>query len=168
MLSRHNTLEKTQLNSHQSFPKGWWTFCRLGNAVCASLFTSKTTEDVTINTTFDPKIQQAAEDVLENIFREKVDPKSKAQAAIVIMSPSGAVRAMVGGRKLHVAGTFNRSTQALRQPGSAFKPLVYATALEQGYKPNDLIRTKLLRSKYKAQAPGHPKITKKNLMALFL
>ena len=103
-------------------------------------FTSKTTEDVTINTTFDPKIQQAAEDVLENIFREKVDPKSKAQAAIVIMSPSGAVRAMVGGRKLHVAGTFNRSTQALRQPGSAFKPLVYATALEQGYKPNDLIR----------------------------
>ena len=102
-------------------------------------FTNNTTEDVTIETTFDPKIQQAAEDVLKNIFKEKVDPKSQAQAAIVVMSPNGAVRAMVGGRELHIAGTFNRSTQALRQPGSAFKPLVYATALEQGYKPNDLI-----------------------------
>ena len=108
-------------------------------------FTNNTTEDVTIETTFDPKIQQAAEDVLENIFKEKVDPKSQAQAAIVVMSPNGAVRAMVGGRKLHIAGTFNRSTQALRQPGSAFKPLVYATALEQGYKPNDLITDEAIR-----------------------
>ena len=56
------------------------------------------------------------------------------------MSPDGAVRAMIGGRQLQVLGAFNRSTQALRQPGSAFKPIVYAAALEQGYKPNDLIR----------------------------
>ena len=113
-------------------------------------FTNNTTEDVTIETTFDPKIQQAAEDVLENIFKEKVDPKSQAQAAIVVMSPNGAVRAMVGGRKLHIAGTFNRSTQALRQPGSAFKPLVYATALEQGYKPKDLITVEAI----KIEIPG--------------
>ena len=103
-------------------------------------FTNKTTEDVTIETTFDPKIQKAAEEVLEYIFTEKVDPNSRAQVAIVIMSPDGAVRAMIGGRQLQALGAFNRSTQALRQPGSAFKPIVYAAALEQGYKPNDLIR----------------------------
>ncbi|MCH2327729.1 MAG: PBP1A family penicillin-binding protein [Rhodobacterales bacterium] len=121
-------------------------------------FTNNTTEDVTIETTFDPKIQQAAEDVLENIFKEKVDPKSQAQAAIVVMSPNGAVRAMVGGRKLHIAGTFNRSTQALRQPGSAFKPLVYATALEQGYKPNDLITDEAI----KIEIPGSGTWTPQN------
>ena len=121
-------------------------------------FTNNTTEDVTIETTFDPKIQQAAEDVLENIFKEKVDRKSQAQAAIVVMSPNGAVRAMVGGRKLHIAGTFNRSTQALRQPGSAFKPLVYATALEQGYKPNDLITDEAI----KIEIPGSGTWTPQN------
>ena len=110
-------------------------------------FTNKTTEDVTIETTFDPKIQEAAEEVLEYIFREKVDPNSKAQVAVVIMSPDGAVRAMIGGRQLQVLGAFNRSTQALRQPGSAFKPIVYAAALEQGYKPNDLIRDEALEIK---------------------
>ena len=123
-----------------------------------NFFTNNTTEDVTIETTFDPKIQQAAEDVLENIFKEKVDPKSQAQAAIVVMSPNGAVRAMVGGRKLHIAGTFNRSTQALRQPGSAFKPLVYATALEQGYKPNDLITDEAI----KIEIPGSGTWTPQN------
>ena len=61
--------------------------------------------------------QKAAEEVLEYIFREKVDPNSRAQVAIVIMSPDGAVRAMIGGRQLQALGAFNRSTQALRQPG---------------------------------------------------
>ena len=96
--------------------------------------------------------------MIENIFKEKVDPKSQAQAAIVVMSPNGAVRAMVGGRKLHIAGTFNRSTQALRQPGSAFKPLVYATALEQGYKPNDLITDEAI----KIEMPGSGTWTPQN------
>ena len=121
-------------------------------------FTSKTTEDVTIETTFDPKIQEAAEAVLEYIFKEKVDPNSKAQVAIVIMSPDGAVRAMIGGRQLQVLGAFNRSTQALRQPGSAFKPIVYAAALEQGYKPNDLIRDEA----FELKIPGSETWTPQN------
>ena len=121
-------------------------------------FTNKTTEDVTIETTFDPKIQEAAEEVLEYIFSEKVDPNSKAQVAIVIMSPDGAVRAMIGGRQLQVLGAFNRSTQALRQPGSAFKPIVYAAALEQGYKPNDLIRDEA----YEITIPGSGTWTPQN------
>lgn len=95
--------------------------------------TRDTTEDVIIETTFDTRIQSAAEEALTYIFENKVRDGSKAQAAIVVMSADGAVRAMVGGRKLKVSGAFNRATQAKRQPGSAFKPFVYATALDLGY-----------------------------------
>ncbi|WP_284154770.1 transglycosylase domain-containing protein [Algicella marina] len=104
-----------------------------------SYLTQGTTEDVVIETTFDPRIQQAAEAAIAKIFAEKVSEGSKAQAAVVIMSPDGAVRAMVGGRKTSgpVAGQFNRATMALRQPGSAFKPLVYAAGLESGMLPTD-------------------------------
>ncbi len=102
-------------------------------------FTRNTTEDVIIKTTLDPRIQRAAEDGLKWVFDNKVSPGSKAQAAVIVMSADGAVRAMVGGRKTKVAGAFNRATQALRQTGSAFKPFVYAAALDLGYSPNDLI-----------------------------
>ncbi|MEM7520957.1 MAG: penicillin-binding transpeptidase domain-containing protein, partial [Pseudomonadota bacterium] len=102
-------------------------------------FTRNTTEDVRIKTTLDQRIQKAAEDGLTWVFDNKVREGSKAQAAIVVMSADGAVRAMVGGRKTQVAGAFNRATQALRQTGSAFKPFVYAAALDLGYSPNDLI-----------------------------
>ncbi|EAQ25249.1 penicillin-binding protein, 1A family protein [Roseovarius sp. 217] len=95
-------------------------------------FTRDTTEDVIIRTTLDQRVQRAAEDALTYIFDEKVRDGSKAQAAIVVMSADGAVRAMVGGRKSKVIGAFNRATQAKRQTGSAFKPFVYATALELG------------------------------------
>ncbi|MEP2027358.1 MAG: transglycosylase domain-containing protein [Paracoccaceae bacterium] len=102
-------------------------------------FTRKTTEDVIIRTTLDQRIQTAAENAMKQIFETKVREGSKAQAAIVVMSADGAVRAMVGGRNTKVSGGFNRATQALRQTGSAFKPFVYATALELGYSPNDLV-----------------------------
>jgi membrane peptidoglycan carboxypeptidase len=95
-------------------------------------FTRNTTEDVILKTTMDPRIQKAAEDGLKWVFENKVREGSKAQAAIVVMSADGAVRAMVGGRKTKVSGAFNRATQAKRQTGSAFKPFVYATALELG------------------------------------
>lgn len=97
-----------------------------------NFLTSETTEDVIIRTTFDQDIQAAAEEALKYVFETKVSPGSKAQAAIVVMSADGAVRAMVGGRKLQVSGAFNRATQALRQTGSAFKPFVYAAALDLG------------------------------------
>ncbi len=100
-------------------------------------FTSNTAEDIEIETTFDPAIQRAAEGALKSVFETKVREGSKAQAAIVVMSPDGAVRAMVGGRDLGQIGQFNRATQALRQPGSAFKPLVYAAGLESGMLPTD-------------------------------
>lgn len=99
-------------------------------------FTRDTTEDVIIKTTLDQRIQSAAEAALAQVFEEKIKEGSKAQAAIVVMSADGAVRAMVGGRRTRVTGAFNRATQARRQTGSAFKPFVYATALELGYEPN--------------------------------
>lgn len=98
-----------------------------------------TTEDIVIKTTFDERIQRAAEEALDFVFETKVRPGSKAQAAIVVMSRDGAVRAMVGGRNLGIAGGFNRATQALRQTGSSFKPFVYATALENGFSHDSIV-----------------------------
>ncbi len=102
--------------------------------------TRDTTEDVILRTTFDARLQTAAEDALQFVFDTKVREGSKAQAAIVVMSADGAVRAMVGGRRFKgVAGQFNRAIMAKRQTGSAFKPFVYATALELGHSPMDTV-----------------------------
>ncbi len=111
-----------------------------------SYLTEDTTEDVTIETTFDPRAQRAAENAVAAIFESKVKEGSKAQAAVVVMDHDGAVRAMVGG---HGDGTaqFNRATQAKRQTGSAFKPIVYAAALESGMSPNDIIVDEPVRIK---------------------
>lgn len=100
---------------------------------------SETTEDVIMQTTLDQRIQRGAEDALKFVFETKLKEGSKAQAAIVVMSADGAVRAMVGGRKIEAAGSFNRATQALRQTGSSFKPFVYAAALNQGWSPMDFV-----------------------------
>lgn len=102
-------------------------------------FTRDTTEDVIIRTTLDQEIQTAAEEALISIFENKVSEGSEAQAAIVVMSADGAVRAMVGGRNIRATGAFNRATQALRQTGSSFKPFVYAAALDSGFNPMDLV-----------------------------
>ena len=101
--------------------------------------TTETTEDVTILTTFDQKVQQAAERAMKRIFDEKVSDGSKAEAAVVVLSADGAVRALVGGRDTVVQGVFNRATQAKRQTGSSFKPFVFAAALDQGMTPDSLV-----------------------------
>ena len=103
--------------------------------------TRRTTEDIEIATTFDPALQKAAEDGLKAVFSQKLKAGSNAQAAIVIMSPDGAVRAMVGGRELGSGeGEFNRATMANRQIGSLFKPFVYAAALQAGSNPYDFVQ----------------------------
>ena len=113
--------------------------------------TRKTTEDIEVLTTFDPQIQRAAESALDSVFETKVKAGSDAQAAIVVMSPNGAVRAMVGGRNLGgAAGQFNRATQALRQTGSLFKTFVYAAALQAGMNPYD----RVLDAPLTLQVPG--------------
>ncbi len=98
-----------------------------------------TTEDVIIETTLDQDMQKKAEEALAWVFENKLKDGSKAQAAIVVMSADGAVRAMVGGRNIPNAGDFNRATQALRQTGSTFKPFTYAAAMDLGYSPLDYV-----------------------------
>ena len=104
-----------------------------------AFFTKDTTEDVVIRTTLDQRLQRAAEEALVSVFATKLKDGSAAQAAIVVMSADGAVRAMVGGRDSQVSGAFNRATQALRQTGSSFKPFVYAAALDLGASANDYV-----------------------------
>jgi penicillin-binding protein 1A len=82
-------------------------------------------------TTLDMRLQKAAEAALESTLRESGEAYNVSQGALVSMDPDGAVRAMVGGRDYGVS-TFNRAVNALRQPGSSFKPYVYAAALETG------------------------------------
>lgn len=121
-----------------------------------AFLTKDTTEDVIIQTTLDQGLQKAAEEALAYVFETKVKAGSKAQAAIVVMSADGAVRAMVGGRKIADAGSFNRATQALRQTGSAFKPFVYAAALDLGYSPSDYVEDTPLTINIKGSGPWTP------------
>jgi len=122
-----------------------------------SFLTRETTEDVVIKTTLDQRIQTAAEAALDEVFATRVREGSEAQAAIVVMSADGAVRAMVGGRKTQVAGAFNRATQALRQTGSTFKPFIYAAALDLGYRPDDLVLDAPLTIDVPGSGPWSPK-----------
>lgn len=119
--------------------------------------TEDTTEDVIIRTTLDQDIQKKAETALADVFATKLKDGSKAQAAIVVMSADGAVRAMVGGRKTQVSGAFNRATQALRQTGSAFKPFVFAAALDLGYTMNSVIEDAPLTLYVKGSGNWSPK-----------
>ncbi len=120
--------------------------------------TRDTTEDITVLTTFDPEVQRAAEEALQYIFENKVKPGSKAQAAMVVMSPDGAVRAMIGGRDLDgAAGQFNRATQAKRQTGSLFKTFVYGAALQAGASPYDMVLDAPLTINVPGSGPWSPK-----------
>lgn len=122
-----------------------------------AFLTSQTTEDVIIRTTLDQRIQKASEEALAYIFETKLKEGSKAQAAIVVMSADGAVRAMVGGRRNEAAGSFNRATQALRQTGSAFKPFVYAAAMDLGWSPSDYVEDTPLTINIPGSGPWTPK-----------
>jgi penicillin-binding protein 1A len=92
--------------------------------------------DVVVTTTLDSRMQAAAEAAVANILAKDGTKAAAGQAALVAMSPDGAVRAMVGGRDYR-ASQFNRATQAYRQPGSAFKPFVYLAGLEAGLSSSD-------------------------------
>ena len=119
-------------------------------------FTRDTTEDVIIRTTLDQRLQSAAEQAMIEVFETQVREGSQAQAAIIVMSADGAVRAMVGGRNIRDVGAFNRATQALRQTGSSFKPFIYAAALDLGYGPLDLVEDTPLTLNIAGSGPWSP------------
>ncbi len=91
--------------------------------------------DLTVVTTLDARLQTLAEEKLAALLTADGAAAGASQGALVALAPDGAVRAMVGGRD-YGSSQFNRVTQALRQPGSAFKLFVYLAGLEAGLGPN--------------------------------
>lgn len=93
--------------------------------------------DIYVYTTLDQKIQENAEKILrEAVLAAK--NRNVSEGAVVVLNKSGEVKAMVGGIDYRKS-QFNRAVTALRQPGSAFKPFVYLTALQNGWKREDRI-----------------------------
>ncbi len=92
-------------------------------------------EDIVVKTTIDSGLQAGAEQALGEELAQKGEKNGVSQGALVAMTPDGAVRAMIGGRN-YGESQFNRAVAAKRQPGSAFKPFVYLTALEHGLTPD--------------------------------
>ena len=95
-------------------------------------------EDVIVKTTLDLAAQKQAETAIRSYFNEYSQSRNFGQVAMMVTDAHGAVRLMIGGRDFRQS-QFNRVTQAKRQPGSAFKPVVYLSALREGFKPDDTI-----------------------------
>lgn len=98
-----------------------------------------TRSDLIVETTIDAKLQRKAQQVVGVTMASSGGFVNADQAAAVILRRNGAVAAIVGGAS-YKASQFNRAIKSLRQPGSAFKPVVYLAALEAGLTPNSVIK----------------------------
>ncbi len=94
-------------------------------------------QSIVVETSIDPKLQAVAEAAVIDELAAKSVKFNVTQGALVAMAPDGAVRAMVGGRN-YAESQYNRAVTSRRQPGSAFKPFVYLTAIEQGLTPETI------------------------------
>lgn len=90
--------------------------------------------DAIIQVTIDPALQETAHRTLTTRMDAESEAQGAGEAALLAMTPDGAVRAMVGGRD-YLQSQYNRAARARRQPGSAFKPIVYLAAIEEGASP---------------------------------
>lgn len=93
--------------------------------------------DAVVQLTIDPKIQQKTQTLLSERMAKDGKAVAASQVSALILDRNGAVVALTGGVD-YAASPFNRVTQSRRQPGSSFKPFVYALALEDGYSPYDV------------------------------
>jgi penicillin-binding protein 1A len=91
-------------------------------------------DSVVVETTIDPVLQVSSEKALRAELAKNGKKFNASEAAMVVMDTTGAVRAMIGGRS-YIKSQFNRAVKAQRQPGSAFKPFVYLTAIDAGMTP---------------------------------
>jgi penicillin-binding protein 1A len=91
-----------------------------------------------VRTALDSNLQRYAEHEIETELRQYGHDYGASQSAAVFADLDGGIRAMIGGRD-YGASQFNRATDALRQPGSSFKPYVYATALANGFTPQSVV-----------------------------
>ncbi len=114
-----------------------WAFGQVKAMADAGKFRSDRV--LTVKTPLDLAVQKRADEVVADILRKSGDSSDVDEAAMVILDPDGALRAMVGGAD-YGESQFNRATDALRQPGSSFKPYVYAAALASGqFKPETTV-----------------------------
>ncbi|MEC8289101.1 MAG: PBP1A family penicillin-binding protein, partial [Pseudomonadota bacterium] len=107
-----------------------WVFERVHS------FVGGVESDLIVRTTMDRRLQAISEEELSGVLLRRGAPRNIGQGALVSMSPTGAIRSMVGGRDYSIS-QYNRASQARRQPGSAFKLFVYLAALEHGMLPQD-------------------------------
>ncbi len=94
--------------------------------------------DVIVTTTIDWDLQKYGEFLIKEVVTEHGQEKDFSQAALVSLATDGSVKAIVGGTD-YAQSQYNRAVTAKRQPGSAFKPIVYLTALENGFTPNTMV-----------------------------
>ena len=102
-------------------------------------FIGRPDSDLIVRTTLDPKLQWIAGKAVKENLDRTVLTRGGTQVALVTLDKGGAIRALVGGVN-YKTSQFNRVTQALRQPGSAFKVFVYLAALEGGLEPEDILQ----------------------------
>jgi penicillin-binding protein 1A len=114
-----------------------WAFDEMRKLV-DTLPKSVTSRSFVVRTAIDTNLQRYAEREVESALRQYGRDYGASQVAVVIGDLDGGVRAMIGGRD-YGTSQFNRATDALRQPGSSFKPYVYATALANGFKPTSVV-----------------------------
>ena len=130
----------TPVDRQQETSPDWyldWAYNEVRDLASDGKFGDETV--LTVRTGLDPALQQHVEATIESYLRQYGQSSNVGQAAAVILDPNGAVRAIVGGRDYGVS-QFNRATDALRQPGSSFKPYLYLTALMSGkFKPSSVI-----------------------------
>lgn len=93
--------------------------------------------DLVVRLTIDPALQREAAETIRQTLAVEGGRSGASQAALLSLSADGAIRAMIGGTD-YVASPFNRAVQARRQPGSTFKPFIYAAAVERGVLPTDI------------------------------
>ncbi len=93
---------------------------------------------IEVKTTINAKLQEAAQSIINKELDTEGPQYHATQAAVVTMTTEGAIKAIVGGRD-YENSQFNRATDAMRQPGSSFKPFVYLTALLNGYTPETIV-----------------------------
>ncbi|WP_430401753.1 transglycosylase domain-containing protein [Hyphomonas sp.] len=94
--------------------------------------------DLVVTISIDPKMQTGIEKLLIERMAKDGQAQGATQVGALVLAKDGRVVAMVGGTD-YAASEFNRVTQARRQPGSSFKPFVYAAALEDGFSPYDVM-----------------------------
>jgi len=107
-------------------------------------YVSDFSSDIVVKTSIDPLLQRSANKAVVSHLKRAGRKRQVSQAAMVMMSPDGGIRAMVGGRD-YQKSQFNRAIHSKRQTGSVFKPIVYLAALEAGYQRASVVNDRPTR-----------------------